>query len=121
MMKQLVWCFKWLLNGAIFFTLFAFALNNQQDATVHFFFGTQWRSPMVLIVLAAFAAGLAVGVLGMVPRWWKQRSAVTRNRKSAQEAAQQTAQHAAGQRAPAGPDRRDTSPSQPALPPAHGL
>ena len=42
----------WLLKAAIFFTLFAFALNNQQDATVHFFFGTQWRAPLVLVVLA---------------------------------------------------------------------
>lgn len=65
----------WLLKAAIFFTLFAFALNNQQDATVHFFFGTQWRAPMVLVVLAAFAIGIVVGVLGMVPRWWRQRSA----------------------------------------------
>ena len=120
-MKQLVWCLKWLLNGAIFFTLFAFALNNQQDATVHFFFGTQWRSPMVLIVLAAFAAGLAVGVLGMVPRWWKHRSAVTRTRTSAQKAAEQTARDAAEQRTQQTADRRDTNPSQPALPPAHGL
>jgi tetratricopeptide (TPR) repeat protein len=45
----------WLLKAAIFFTLFAFALNNQQDATVHFFFGTQWRAPLVLVVLTAFA------------------------------------------------------------------
>ena len=67
--------FLWLLKAAIFFTLFAFALNNQQDATVHFFFGTQWRAPMVLVVLTAFASGLVVGVLGMVPRWWKHRSA----------------------------------------------
>ena len=65
----------WLLKAAIFFTLFAFALNNQQDATVHFFFGTQWRAPLVLVVLTAFAAGLVTGVLGMVPRWWKHRSA----------------------------------------------
>lgn len=65
----------WLLKAAIFFTLFAFALNNQQDAAVHFFFGTQWRAPMVLVVLTAFALGLVVGVLGMVPRWWKHRSA----------------------------------------------
>ena len=65
----------WLLKAAIFFTLFAFALNNQQDATVHFFFGTQWRAPQVLIVLSAFALGLIAGVLGMVPRWWKQRKA----------------------------------------------
>jgi hypothetical protein len=30
---------------------------------------------MVLVVLGAFAAGLAIGVLGMVPRWLRQRSA----------------------------------------------
>lgn len=65
----------WLLKAAIFFTLFAFALNNQQDATVHFFFGTQWRAPMVLVVLAAFACGLVIGALGMVPRWWRHRRA----------------------------------------------
>jgi len=65
----------WLLKAAIFFTLFAFALNNQQDVTVHFFFGTQWRAPLVLVVLTAFAAGLMTGVLGMVPRWWKHRNA----------------------------------------------
>ena len=35
----------WLLKAAIFFTLFAFALNNQHAATVHFFFGTTWRAP----------------------------------------------------------------------------
>lgn len=66
----------WLLKAAIFFTLFAFALNNQQDATVHFFFGTTWRAPMVLVVLGAFAAGLAVGALGMLPRWLRQRRKV---------------------------------------------
>jgi putative membrane protein len=74
-MKNLIWLLKWVLRAAIFFTLFAFALNNQQDAAVHFFFGTQWRAPMVLLILSAFAAGLAVGVLGMVPRWWKHRAA----------------------------------------------
>jgi putative membrane protein len=68
----------WLLKAAIFFTLFAFALNNQQDATVHFFFGTQWRAPLVLVVLTAFSAGLVVGVLGMVPRWWRHRAAARR-------------------------------------------
>lgn len=65
----------WLLKAAIFFTLFAFALNNQHDATVYFFFGTSWRAPLVLVVLAAFAGGLVVGALGMLPGWWKHRSA----------------------------------------------
>jgi uncharacterized integral membrane protein len=43
----------WLLKAAIFFTLFAFALNNQQETAVHFFFGYVWRAPLVLVVLAA--------------------------------------------------------------------
>lgn len=73
----------WLLKAAIFFTLFAFALNNQQDATVHFFFGTQWRAPLVLVVLTAFAAGLVTGVLGMVPRWWRHRAAALKAQQTA--------------------------------------
>ena len=63
----------WLLKAAIFFTLFAFALNNQHDAVVHFFFGTTWRAPLVLVLLTVFVMGVAVGVIGMVPRWWKHR------------------------------------------------
>ena len=74
-MKQFLKLLQWTLNAAVFFTLFAFALNNQHEAKVYFFFGTQWRSPMVLIVLTAFALGLIVGVLGMVPRWWRQKQA----------------------------------------------
>ena len=74
-MKQIAWLLRWLLKAAIFFTLFAFALNNQHDATVYFFFGTRWTAPMVIIVLMAFAAGLVIGVLGMVPRWWRHRRA----------------------------------------------
>jgi lipopolysaccharide assembly protein A len=68
----------WLLKAAIFFTLFAFALNNQHTVEVNFFFGTFWRAPLVLVVLAAFALGLAIGALGMVPRWWKHRVAARR-------------------------------------------
>ena len=71
----------WLLKAAIFFTLFAFALNNQQTVTVHFFFGTFWQAPLVLVVLAAFVGGLIAGVLVMVPRWWKQRSTAAKLRQ----------------------------------------
>ena len=68
----------WLLRAFIFFTLFAFALNNQQTATVHWFFGVQWQAPMVIIVLAAFAGGCAVGVLAMLPDLWRRWRLVRR-------------------------------------------
>lgn len=81
-MKKLIWLLKWILKAAIFFTLFAFALNNQQETTIHFFFGTEWKTSMVIIVLTVFTSGVAVGVLGMVPRWWKHRHAATKAKKS---------------------------------------
>jgi lipopolysaccharide assembly protein A len=73
----------WLLRGFIFFTLFAFALNNQQTATARWFFGVEWHAPMVIVVLAAFAAGCPIGVLAMVPNWWRQRRAAQQRAASA--------------------------------------
>lgn len=72
-MKQFFWLLQWTLKAAIFLMLFAFALNNQDDVQVRFFWGLQWRSPLVLVLLGFFAAGVVVGVLGMVPRWWRQK------------------------------------------------
>ena len=63
----------WLLKAAIFFTLFAFALNNQQIVAVNFFFGISWKANLVLVVLTAFGIGLLLGVLLMMPRWWRNR------------------------------------------------
>ncbi|KQO14387.1 hypothetical protein ASF11_12080 [Acidovorax sp. Leaf76] len=105
----------WLLKAAIFFTLFAFALNNQQDATVHFFFGTQWRAPLVLVVLTAFSAGLAVGVLGMVPRWWRHRAAARRAQAGAGSATTPAAV------APAATNTPPAPPPPPDLPSVHGI
>ncbi|CAN7268041.1 LapA family protein [Acidovorax delafieldii] len=104
----------WLLKAAIFFTLFAFALNNQQDATVHFFFGTQWRAPLVLVVLTAFAAGLVVGALGMVPRWWRHRNAA-RRAQAAVVVAPTPVTAPAASATPAAP------PPRPDLPSIHGI
>ena len=78
-MRLLVWLFR----AFIFFTLFAFALNNQQTAVVHWFFGVEWRTPMVIIVLVAFAAGCALGVLTMLPSWWRRRRMGLRQAPSA--------------------------------------
>ena len=72
-MKHWMWLPRLALKAAIFFVLFAFALNNQHDVTVHFFFGARWRGPLVLVVLTVFAAGVVLGAVGMAPRWWKQQ------------------------------------------------
>jgi lipopolysaccharide assembly protein A len=66
-MRLLVWA----LRLVVFLALFALALNNQHAVTLHSFFGIEWQTRMIYVVLAAFIAGCTIGVLAMMPRWWR--------------------------------------------------
>lgn len=68
-MKYLIW----LLKAAVFFTLFAFALNNQSSVQVRLFFGAYWQAPLVLVLLATLAIGAELGILVMVPVWLRAK------------------------------------------------
>jgi lipopolysaccharide assembly protein A len=70
-MRLLVWA----LRFVVFLALFALALNNQHEVALHSFFGITWHTRMIYVVLAAFVVGCAIGVLAMVPRWWRARRA----------------------------------------------
>ncbi len=64
----------WLLKAAIFFALFAFALNNQ-DPVVLRLFGAQWDVPLVLLLLAVLVLGVSLGMAVMLPLWLRARHA----------------------------------------------
>ena len=101
------------LRAFLFFALFAFALNNLHTASVHWFFGVRWNAPLVIVVLVAFGAGCALGVLAMVPAWWKHRQQARRA-----PADTQLQQPAAATRPPAGASASDFGPEHP---PREGL
>lgn len=82
-MKRLARLMTGLIKAVFFFTLFAFALNNQHEVVVHFFFGHQWTTSLVVLVLLTLCLGVAMGVLAMVPRWWRSRH---QQRKAVNEA-----------------------------------
>jgi uncharacterized integral membrane protein len=62
----------WLLKAAIFFALFAFALNNQDPVLLRLF-GAQWEAPLVLLLLAALVVGVFLGMAVMLPLWLRAR------------------------------------------------
>lgn len=108
----------WLLKAAIFFALFAFALNNQQNATINFFFGRALTLPLVLVILASFALGALLGVLVMVPRWWRRRRDAKVARQQVRDVEQALAANKpAGDASPDAPapdqERHKTDPSLP--------
>ena len=110
-MNKLLWLLRWILKAAIFFILFAFALNNQHEAVVHFFFDAQWQAPTVLVLLIAFVLGVIAGVLGMVPRWWQQRQLARQQDGTAltEPAAHSTAHPTSSSSPPAAASAADTS------------
>lgn len=73
---------SWLLKAALFFVVFAFALNNLDDVQVHFFFGNSWQAPLVLVVLSALMIGVVLGALLIMPLWLKARQALKAKHQS---------------------------------------
>ncbi|MDO9202356.1 MAG: lipopolysaccharide assembly protein LapA domain-containing protein [Hydrogenophaga sp.] len=69
----------WLLNAAIFFVLFAFALNNQEPVTLRLFFGASWQAPLVLVLLMVLVLGVFMGVAVMLPLWLRAKKARQRH------------------------------------------
>jgi lipopolysaccharide assembly protein A len=63
----------WLLKAAIFFVLFAFALNNQEAMRLNLFFGAYWQAPVVLVLLLVLTLGIFLGVAVMTPVWLRAR------------------------------------------------
>jgi uncharacterized integral membrane protein len=69
----------------IFLFLFAFALKNSDPVSVRFFFDTAWQAPLVIIVLAFFAGGAALGVLSLLGTVFGLRREVSRLKREARQ------------------------------------
>ena len=72
-MKALFQAVRWSIAVALFFVLFAFALNNQDKIQVKLLFGLSGQFPLIMVILMAFAVGMVAGILGMLPHWLRQR------------------------------------------------
>ena len=67
----------------IFLFLFAFALKNTDPVSVRFFLDTVWQAPLIIIVLAFFAGGAALGVLSLLGTVFGLRREISRLKREA--------------------------------------
>jgi uncharacterized integral membrane protein len=63
----------WAIRIALFVLLLAFAAKNTDPVMLRFYFGLAWQAPLVAILLAFFAAGVALGLAAMFGSWFAQR------------------------------------------------
>jgi hypothetical protein len=56
----------WLLRTVLFFVLLGFAIKNDQPVVLHYFFGYEWQTSLILILFLFFCHGR---------RRWYSRSA----------------------------------------------
>lgn len=80
-----------LIALALFIVFFDFALKNTNEVVLHFFWGAQARSPMILLLLSFFVAGAALGILAMTSTVLRYRRELLRYRKEAEQRKKDTA------------------------------
>jgi uncharacterized integral membrane protein len=76
-MRYLLWIIKFLL----FVLVLSFAVKNTDPVTVRYYLGTEWQAPLILVLLIAFCAGAAVGLMTALGRVFRQRREIGGLRK----------------------------------------
>jgi uncharacterized integral membrane protein len=62
----------------VFIILLGFALKNGQPVTLHYFFGYEWQSSLVIALLLFFTVGAVLGILATLGIWFRQRREIAR-------------------------------------------
>jgi uncharacterized integral membrane protein len=69
---------SWLIQMFVFIVLLGFALKNGQPVTLHYFFGYEWQSSLVIALLLFFTMGTGLGILATLDIWFRQRREISR-------------------------------------------
>lgn len=75
-MKALAWA----VRLVIFLILFVFAVQNTAPVNLNLALGRVWQAPLVIVLLAFFAAGALAGVLSLLALVFRQRREIARLR-----------------------------------------
>jgi lipopolysaccharide assembly protein A len=76
----------WTIRIVLFLLLVAAAAKNVEPVKLRFFFDIELETPLVLLLLAAFALGAFFGVLALLTTVLRQRREISILKKPAQQA-----------------------------------
>lgn len=67
-MRYLIWS----LRAALFLLLLGFAVKNNQPVALRYFFGFEWQTSLVVVILCIFTLGVVIGLLAMLGTMLRQ-------------------------------------------------
>lgn len=73
----------WFLRGILFIILLGLAIKNSNDIELRFFFDASWQAPLSLVLLAALAMGVVLGLLALLPQVIRLRRSVGQLKRQA--------------------------------------
>jgi uncharacterized integral membrane protein len=71
----------WAIRLVIFSFLVVFAVQNTDPVTLNFVLDHVWQAPLVIVLLAFFAAGAVLGLLSVVGVIYRQRREIANLRQ----------------------------------------
>jgi putative membrane protein len=74
----------WLLRALLFVALLLFALKNTEPVALRLYLDHTWQAPLILVILAFFALGAALGVLACLTKLFAQRREILALKKGSQ-------------------------------------
>ena len=63
----------WTLRAVLFLLLLGFAVKNDQPVVLRYFFGYEWQTSLVVVLLCFFTFGVIIGLLAMLGSLFRQR------------------------------------------------
>jgi uncharacterized integral membrane protein len=77
----------WILKFALFILVLTFAVKNTDAVTLSYFFGWEWKSPLIFVILIAFCAGIVLGLAAGLGQMFRLRREISALKRKLREAA----------------------------------
>ena len=74
----------WIVNGLLFILALGFAIRNTTPTELRFFLFTGdyvWNLPLVIYLLVFFVVGVVVGLLSVIPSYFRGRREISKLKK----------------------------------------
>ena len=107
-MRSLVW----IARITLFILLLGFAVKNSDPVTVQYYFGQEWRAPLVFVLFLSLCVGTALGILASLGRLFRQRREILELKRELRSLAAGRAQAAQSSRAEVSPST-EVAPGRP--------